>query len=114
MALTSGSTYNRDDGQSLRRLPTGETGVRARAWSKAHDPDIAVGADPIAQAERLALLLPRFASAMWQASCRQLREVGGIDYTLIDYQGVAESARRFMLAWWLNPIRAFASQTDLV
>jgi len=80
----------------------------------AHEPDIAVGADPIAQADRLALILSRLALAMWQASCRQLREVSGIDYTLIDHQGIAEAARGFMLAWWLNPIRACAAQTDLV
>src|SRR5215510_10086682 len=80
----------------------------------AHEPDISVGADPIAQADRVALLLSRLALAMWQASCRQLREVSGIDYTLIDHQGIAEAARGFMLAWWLNPIRACAAQTDLV
>jgi polyhydroxyalkanoate synthase len=80
----------------------------------AHEPDIAVGADPMAQAERLALLWSRLALALWRASCRQLREVSGLDYTLIDYQGVAEAARDFMLAWWLNPMAACAAQTDLV
>src|SRR5262245_2014782 len=78
-----------------------------------HDPDIAVGADPIAQSERLTVLWSRLAFAIWQASCRQLREVSGIDYTLIDFRGMAEAASGFMLAWWLNPVRAYAAQTDL-
>jgi len=68
----------------------------------------------MAQAAQFASLLPRFAMAMGQACCRQLREVSGIDYSLIDYHGVAAASRQFMLAWWLDPERACAAQTDLV
>jgi len=68
----------------------------------------------MAQAAQFASLLPRLAMAMGQACCRQLREVSGIDHSLIDDHGVAAASRQFMLAWWPDRVRACAAQTDLV
>ena len=80
----------------------------------ANDRDISPATDPIALAGRLTLLLPRLALAMTQAGHRQLREVTGLDYSLIDYQGVVAAASRVVLAWWLEPLRALEAQTQLV
>ena len=70
--------------------------------------------DPIALTGRLMSLLPRLALAMSQAGYRQLREVTGLDYSLIDYQGVFAASGRFALGWWLEPLRAVEAQTELV
>lgn len=70
--------------------------------------DTSVAPDPIALTVRLMSLLPRLASAMSQASYRQLREVTGLDYSLIDYEGVLAAAGQFALAWWLDPLRALS------
>jgi polyhydroxyalkanoate synthase subunit PhaC len=80
----------------------------------ANDPNTSAAAHPIALAAELAWLLPRLASAMSQASSRQLREVMGVDYSLIDYQGVFEATGRFALAWWIDPLRALGAQAELV
>lgn len=80
----------------------------------ADDPNISTVGDPIALAVRLVSLLPRLASAMSQASCRQLREVTGVDYSPIDYQGVLAVSGQLALAWWLDPLRALEAQAQLV
>ena len=80
----------------------------------ADDPNTSAAADPVALAARLVSLLPRLASAISRASCRQLREVTGVDYSMIDYQGVLEATGRFALAWWLDPLRALGAQAELV
>jgi polyhydroxyalkanoate synthase len=51
---------------------------------------------------------------MSQAAYRQLREVTGLDYSLIDYQGVLAAANQFAFAWWLEPMRAVGAQAELV
>lgn len=79
----------------------------------ADDPNT-TAADPVVLAARLVSLLPRLASAISRASCRQLREVTGVDYSLIDCQGVLEATGRFALAWWLDPLRALGAQAELV
>ena len=38
----------------------------------------------------------------------------GVDYSLIDYQGVVEATGRFALARWLDPLRALGAQAELV
>src|SRR5262249_19753946 len=38
----------------------------------------------------------------------------GVDYSLIDYQGVLEATARFALAWWLTPLWALGAQAELV
>jgi polyhydroxyalkanoate synthase subunit PhaC len=80
----------------------------------ANDRDTSPAADPIAHTARLISLLPRLALAMSQAGYRQLREVTGLDYSLVDYQGVLVAGGRFALAWWLEPLRALEAQTELV
>jgi hypothetical protein len=35
-----------------------------------------------------------------------VREVVGVDYSLIDYQRAFEATGGFALAWWLDPLRA--------
>ena len=80
----------------------------------ANDRDTSPAADPIALTGRLISLLPRLALAMSQAGHRQLREVTGLDYSLIDYQGVFAAGGRFALGWWLEPLRALQAQTELV
>jgi len=79
----------------------------------ANDPEPSA-ADAIALTWRLMSLLPRLAMAMSQASYRQLREVTGQDYSLIDYQGVFAAGSRVGFAWWLEPLRALEAQTQLV
>ena len=61
----------------------------------ANDCDTSPAADPIALTARLMALLPRLALAMSQAGYRQMREMTGLDYSLIDYQGVLAAAGRF-------------------
>src|SRR5262245_32913527 len=79
----------------------------------ANDPESSA-ADAIALTWRLMSLLPRLALAMSQTSYRQLREVTGLDYSLIDYQGVFAAGSRVAFAWWLEPLRALEAQTQLV
>jgi len=50
----------------------------------ARDHDTSAVADPAALAARFISLLPRLALAISQASWRQLRQVVGVDYSLID------------------------------
>jgi polyhydroxyalkanoate synthase subunit PhaC len=69
--------------------------------------------DPNALTARLMSLLPRLNLAMSRAVYRQIREVTGLDYSLIDYQGVFAAASRFALVWWLEPLRASAAQAEL-
>jgi polyhydroxyalkanoate synthase subunit PhaC len=80
----------------------------------AKDQDDLPATDPIALTVRLISLLPRLALAMSQAGSRQLREVTGLDYSLIDYQGVFAASGRFALGWWLEPLRTIEAQTELV
>jgi polyhydroxyalkanoate synthase subunit PhaC len=80
----------------------------------ANDRDTSPAANPIALTGRLLSLLPRLALAMSRAGHRQLREVTGLDYSLIDYQGVFAAGSRVALAWWLEPLRALEAQTQLV
>ena len=70
--------------------------------------------DSLALTARLISLLPRLALAISRAGHRQLREVTGLDYSLIDYQGVLAAGGRFALAWWLAPFRAVEAQAELV
>jgi polyhydroxyalkanoate synthase len=44
---------------------------------------------------------------------RQARSVGGVDYSLIDYQGVGLAAARLGVEWWLEPQRTAAALTEL-
>src|SRR5262245_27310053 len=67
----------------------------------------------IALAQRLAELWPRIALAHAAWITRQSRAVGGLDYSLIDYQGVASAAARLSLEWWLEPQRGIAAHADL-
>ena len=78
----------------------------------ANDRDATPAAGPIAFTARLIPLLPRLALAMSRTGYRQLREVTGLDYSLIDYQGVLTAGTRFALAWWLEPVRAFEAQIE--
>ena len=64
-------------------------------------------------ARRLAGLWPRLALATWGWAVRQSRAVGGLDYSLIDYEGVASAAARLGLEWWLDPPRTVAALTEL-
>src|SRR3954454_12581143 len=80
----------------------------------ANDRDTSPAADPIALTARLLPLLPRLALAMSRAGYRQLRGVTGLDYSLIDYQGVLVAGTRFALAWLLEPLRSLQSQIELV
>ena len=64
-------------------------------------------------ARRLARLWPRLALATWEWAIRQSRAVGGLDYSLIDYEGVASAAARLSLEWWLEPPRTVAALTEL-
>ena len=86
----------------------------AGAQDMANDRHISPAADPIALTARLMVLLPRLALAMSQTGYRQLREVAGLDYSLIDYQGLFAAGGRFALGWWLEPLRALRAQTELV
>ena len=70
-------------------------------------------AHPLAIAARFMSLLPRLALAMSRTSYRQLREVTGVDYSLIDYQGVLMSAGQFALAQWFEPLRAVGALAEL-
>jgi len=70
--------------------------------------------EPIALAARLMGLHPRLGLAISQTSYRQLREVSGLDYSLIDYQGVFGAAIQFAIAWWLDPMRALSAQAELL
>src|SRR5262245_59647677 len=76
--------------------------------------DTSVAADPIALTARLMSLLPRLAKAISRAGYRELREATGLDYSLIDYQGVLTAAGQFALAWWVDPVRALGAQAELV
>jgi hypothetical protein len=79
-----------------------------------NDRDTSPVDDPAALTARLLSLLPRLALTMSQAGYRQLKGVTGLDYSLIDYQGVLAAGTRFALAWWLEPLRALEAQCDLV
>jgi len=79
----------------------------------AGDPDTSSAADPIALGAQLVSLWPRLASTMAQTSCRHLREVAGVDYSLIDYQGMLAAAGQFTLAWWTDLPRSLAAQAQL-
>jgi polyhydroxyalkanoate synthase len=70
-------------------------------------------ADTIALTARFLPLLPRLALATSYWSHRQLRELTGVDYSLIDYQGVFAAGGRLAAAWWLDPMRAIQAQTEL-
>jgi polyhydroxyalkanoate synthase len=78
-----------------------------------NDRDNSPATDSITLAGRFFFLLPRLALAMSQVGHRQLREIAGLDYSLIDYQGVVAAANRVMLAWWLEPLRTVEAQTQL-
>jgi polyhydroxyalkanoate synthase len=78
------------------------------------DPKTSSTADMVALTGRLMSLLPRLASAMSEATHRQLREVTGVDYSLIDHQGVLASTGQLMLAWWVDPLLAIGAQTELL
>ena len=80
----------------------------------ANDRDTTSVGGPIALTARLIPLLLRLALAMSRAGYRQLREITGLDYSLIDYQGVLTAGTRFALAWWLEPVRALEAQIGLV
>ena len=67
----------------------------------------------VATAGRLAGLGPRSALALAEWLIGQARAVGGLDYSLIDYQGLACAAARFNLEWWLEPQRSVAALTEL-
>ncbi len=69
--------------------------------------------DAIGLATRLADLWPRLGLAYFQAVIHQARAMGGLDYSLIDYQGICSAAGRFGFEWWLEPQRALAAQTEL-
>jgi polyhydroxyalkanoate synthase subunit PhaC len=69
--------------------------------------------DPAQLLMRLASLWPRLGRALTQAAIRQTRAVSGVDYSLIDYQGVFSAAAGFGLEWWLEPQRALAAQAEL-
>jgi len=64
-------------------------------------------------AARLAGLCPRLALALSECITRQARAVSGLDYSLIDYQGVASAAARLNLEWRLEPQRMLAGLTEL-
>jgi len=70
-------------------------------------------ANSFATAGRLAGLGPRSALALSEWLIGQARAVGGLDYSLIDYQGVASAAVRFNLEWWLEPQRSVAALGEL-
>jgi polyhydroxyalkanoate synthase subunit PhaC len=76
--------------------------------------DDAVPADALAVTARMGSLWPRLALAMTVVGCRKLREVTGLDYSLIDYQGLGAAAWRFALASWLRPARVFQAQVELL
>jgi poly[(R)-3-hydroxyalkanoate] polymerase subunit PhaC len=80
----------------------------------ANDRETPPAADPIALTGRLIALLPRLTLAMSQAGHRHLRELTGLDYSLIDYQGVFAVGSQFALRWWLKPLEALQAQTELV
>src|SRR5262245_19563363 len=64
-------------------------------------------------AARLAGVGPRLAVAHAGWMIRQTRAVSGLDYSLIDYRGVASAAARLNLEWWLEPQRALAALAEL-
>jgi len=64
-------------------------------------------------AARLAGLWPRLVLVLTQAATRQCRAASGLDYSLIDYQGVLSAAYRFGLEWWLEPQRAMFAQSEM-
>ncbi len=70
-------------------------------------------AEPFGLALRLSFLLPRLSLALANTAVRQARAVSGIDYSLIDYQGLISAAARFGLEWWSAPQRAIAAQSEL-
>jgi polyhydroxyalkanoate synthase len=55
----------------------------------------------------------RFAAALSAWTICQTRSVSGLDYCLIDYQGVALAATRLGFEWWLEPQRTVAALTEL-
>jgi polyhydroxyalkanoate synthase subunit PhaC len=69
-------------------------------------------ADPAELAARMAGLGPRLVLALMQTAFRQSRVACGLDYSLIDTRGIAETAYRFGLEWWLEPQRVFAAQSE--
>jgi poly[(R)-3-hydroxyalkanoate] polymerase subunit PhaC len=70
-------------------------------------------ADALEIAGRLAAMGPHFAATLSEWVIRQTRAVNGLDYSLIDYWGVASAATRLGLEWWLEPQRALAALTEL-
>ena len=62
---------------------------------------------------RLAALWPRLTLTVGQWAISQWRAAGGLDYSLIDYQGVTLAAAQFSLEWWLAPDHAVAALTEL-
>jgi poly(hydroxyalkanoate) polymerase-like protein len=61
---------------------------------------------------RLPGLWSRLTFATWQWTFRQWRAVAGLDYCLIDYQGVVSAATRLCLEWSLHPERALAAVAE--
>src|SRR5262245_26815824 len=66
-----------------------------------------------ATAGRLAGLGPRSVLALSEWLIGQARALGGLDYSLIDYQGVVAAAARFNIEWWLDPQRSVAALSEL-
>jgi polyhydroxyalkanoate synthase len=56
---------------------------------------------------------PRLAIALSDYIIRQTRQVSGLDYSLVDYRGVASAATRFNLEWWIDHQRALPAFMDL-
>ncbi|HZA01581.1 MAG TPA: class I poly(R)-hydroxyalkanoic acid synthase [Hyphomicrobiaceae bacterium] len=71
-------------------------------------------ADPVALMARLMWLWPRLGLAISHGGYQRMREVTGLDYSLIDYQGLWSAASRFALASWLRPTLAFEAQVELL
>jgi len=75
--------------------------------------DRTTSADTVEIAARLAGVWPRLALALASWTIRQTRAVSGLDYSLIDYRGVASAATRLSLEWWLEPQRALTALAEL-
>jgi polyhydroxyalkanoate synthase subunit PhaC len=71
-------------------------------------------ADPVALMVRLMWLWPRLGLTISHGGYRRMREVTGLDYSLIDYQGLWSAASRFALASWLGPTQALEAQLELL
>ena len=79
----------------------------------ADDGDTSAAPHLLALTARLMSLLPRLGLAISRVSYRQLWEVTGVDYSLIDYHGLLMAAGQFTLAWWLEPFRTVGAQAEL-